>query len=55
MSEYASVCLVPMSKKGDILAALQPGGRLAKYDRSRFVVINDLWLGYGTSDYYGRM
>jgi hypothetical protein len=42
-----------MSKKGDILAALQPGGRLAKYDRRRFVVINDLWLGYGTSDYYG--
>jgi hypothetical protein len=42
-----------MSKKEDILAAMQPEGRLAKYDRSRFVVINDLWLGYGTSDYYG--
>jgi hypothetical protein len=42
-----------MSKKEDILTALQQKGQLAKYDRRRFVVINDLCLDYGTSDYYG--
>jgi hypothetical protein len=53
MSDYASVCLIQASKRNDILAALQQGGKLEKYDRIRFVTISDSWIGYVTSDYYG--